>query len=239
MQARAWPETPTSGRVAYQLLRCDLASPRKPVKLLEKVEDVSVAGGSVLVTGDGLRLFPAASADGKDAKAVDLSKVTVDVDPAAEWRQVYREAFRLMRDMFYDPNHHGRDVAELERHYAAYLPGLTRRADLNQLLVRAFGEISVSHLRVGGGDVPRPNDPPERTGLLGADWRYEKDRVVLAKILRRPAPPLAERALRAPARPARRRRAGRRLPRGDRRKPVDPAGRSRSRWRGRPESRRR
>ena len=59
VKVRAWPRTAASGRVAYHLLRCDLAAPRSPVELLGRVEDVGVRGRvPSLVTGDGLRLLP-------------------------------------------------------------------------------------------------------------------------------------------------------------------------------------
>ena len=37
------------------------------------------------------------------------------VDPRAEWRQIYDEAWRIQRDFFYDPNLHGVDCAALSR----------------------------------------------------------------------------------------------------------------------------
>lgn len=89
-----------------------------------------------------------------------------------------------MRDYFYDPGHHGVDMSALERHYAAYLPQITRRSDLNDLLYYAFGEVSISHLAIGGGDNPSGSTPPERTGVLGADYVVENSRYRFARIMR-------------------------------------------------------
>jgi tricorn protease len=121
---------------------------------------------------------------GADSSKIDLSKTTVPVDPRAERCQMYHEAFRMMRDYFYDPGHHGVNMDSLEAHYAAYLPQLVRRRDLNDLLTLAFGEVSISHLGVGGGDVRSNALPSERTGLLGADYTVDHGRYRIARIMR-------------------------------------------------------
>ena len=33
------------------------------------------------------------------------------VDPRVEWKQMFREAWRIQRDFFYDPGYHGLDLA--------------------------------------------------------------------------------------------------------------------------------
>ena len=43
--------------------------------------------------------------------ALNLASMEVRVDPVAEWKQIYHEAFRLERDYFYDPGFHGLDLA--------------------------------------------------------------------------------------------------------------------------------
>ena len=40
-------------------------------------------------------------------KPMDLADIEVPVDPRAEWRQIFIDAFRFERDFFYDPNMHG------------------------------------------------------------------------------------------------------------------------------------
>ena len=48
---------------------------------------------------------PATSGDGK----LNLDAIEVKVDPRAEWKQIFHEAWRINRDYFYDPNMHGAD----------------------------------------------------------------------------------------------------------------------------------
>ena len=65
---------------------------------------------------------------------VDVNRQPVLVEPRAEWRQMYREAWRINRDFFYAPNMHGVDWAKQREKYAAFLPHVTTRADLNRVL---------------------------------------------------------------------------------------------------------
>ena len=51
-------------------------------------------------------------------KAEDME---VYVDPRAEWQQMYRETWRIQRDFFYDPNHHGLDLKAAAKKYEPYL----------------------------------------------------------------------------------------------------------------------
>ena len=89
-----------------------------------------------------------------------------------------------MRDYFYDPDHHGLDWTEVERHYAEFLPGLRSREELNVLLRRMLGHVSVSHLGVGGGDVSSSVNEPEPVGLLGADLEISDGLYRIRRMLR-------------------------------------------------------
>jgi tricorn protease len=189
VQVLAWGKTPFVDQRTSELLRVDVSLPRAQsvVTLGENLRGVQVSSdgsAALLIKRDGWALLPATGA-AADAKAVDLSRATVRVEPRAEWRQIYAEAMRMMRDYFYDPAHHGVDMVTLERHFRNYLPNVKRRMELTDLLYYAFGEISVSHLGIGGGDMPRPNlPPPERIGVLGADIAIENGRYRLTRVLR-------------------------------------------------------
>jgi tricorn protease len=115
-----------------------------------------------------------------DAGALKLDAVEIQVDPVAEWRQMYREVWRIQRDFFYDPNHHGLDLQAAERRYAPYVESLTSREDLNYLFREALGELSVGHLYVGGGSQPEVKRVPG--GLLGADYTIENGRYRFARV---------------------------------------------------------
>jgi len=105
---------------------------------------------------------------------IKTEDVEVYVDPRAEWDQMYRETWRIERDFFYDPGHHGLDLKATARKYEPYLASVQHRADLNYLFAEMLGELSVGHLYVNGGDAPDPKRVPG--GLLGADYRVENGR---------------------------------------------------------------
>ena len=109
-----------------------------------------------------------------------LDGMEVYVDPRAEWKQMYQEVWRIQRDFLYDPNHHGVNIPVMEKRYEGYLGGVGGRADLNYLFVEMLGEITIGHMFVGGGDVPKP--PQVRGGLLGADYKIENGRYRFARI---------------------------------------------------------
>jgi len=156
---------------------------REAEKLADQVAELHVApGGEKMLFRSG-ETWTIAGTDGpveKGKGALDLDAMAARIDPPAEWRQIYREAWRLQRDFFYDPAFHGLDLAAAEARYQRYLPGLAHRDDLNYLLVEMLGELSVGHLYVAGGDTPEA----ERVagGLLGADWSVENGRYRIARL---------------------------------------------------------
>lgn len=114
------------------------------------------------------------------AKTLNLSSLEVRIEPMVEWKELYHEAFRLERDFFYDPNFHGLDLAATEKKFAAYLPGVASRDDLNYIFRETMGELSVGHLFVFGGDAGEIKRIP--VGLLGADYKIENGRYRFARI---------------------------------------------------------
>jgi tricorn protease len=99
-------------------------------------------------------------------KFVDLSGMKVYVDKEKEWKQIFDEAWRQMRDFFYVPNMHGVDWPAMKVKYGQMLPYVNNRNDLNYLIGEMIGELSIGHAYVSGGDKPAPERI--QTGLLGA-----------------------------------------------------------------------
>jgi tricorn protease len=163
--------------------RFDLES-RKTEKLLEGVQtpvDVSRDGEKMLVhQGDSWSIVPTAEAPKPGEGALALDAMEVLVDPRAEWRQMYREVWRIERDFFYDPGLHGVDLASAIKRYEPYLDGLGHRSDLNALFAEMLGELTVGHLFIRGGDAPEV--PKVKGGLLGADYEIANGRYRFAHI---------------------------------------------------------
>ncbi len=98
--------------------------------------------------------------------AIDLSGMEMYLDPMKEWVQMFNEAWRMERDFFYIPNMHGLDWPAVRKQYAALLPSLSHRFDLNYIIGEMIGELNTSHSYVGGGDMPEIKKVD--VGLLGA-----------------------------------------------------------------------
>jgi tricorn protease len=109
-----------------------------------------------------------------------LDAMEIRVEPREEWKQIYREVWRIERDFFYDPGLHGMDAKAIQARYEPYLDRIASRSDLNYLFGEIYGELSVGHLFVQGGDTPEVKRL--RGGLLGADYKIENGRYRFARI---------------------------------------------------------
>lgn len=123
---------------------------------------------------------PPAPAPGGGGQPLATERIQVRVEPRAEWRQMYRDAWRIEREFFYDPNMHGYDLASAEKRYEPFLDGIVSRRDLNYLFAEMLGGIEVGHLSVGGGDLPETARVPN--GLLGADYETANGRYRFSRV---------------------------------------------------------
>jgi tricorn protease len=96
------------------------------------------------------------------------------VEPAEEWRQIFQESWRYMRDFFYAANTHGADWDAVRRRYEPLVDHVRHRADLNYIIDKVNGELAVGHSFVGGGDLPGVDTV--RVGLLGARLAADRNR---------------------------------------------------------------
>ena len=156
---------------------------RRTERFLEAVRFFTVSrnGEKVLYRkGDQWAVAGAAQPPKPGEGVLRLEAMEVRVDPRAEWRQMYREVWRIQRDFLYDPGLHGLDLAAVMKQYEEYLDGIAHREDLNYLFSEMLGELCLGHVRAGGGDVPETRRVG--VGLLGADYRIENGRYRFARI---------------------------------------------------------
>jgi tricorn protease len=114
------------------------------------------------------------------AKTLRTSELEVKINPRLEWPQMFREAWRLQRELFYDPGLHGVNLAEMRAKYEPYLANLSSRSDLTYLFQDMMGELTVGHLGAGGGE--QPDVKTVETGLLGADYEVANGRYRFKRI---------------------------------------------------------
>ena len=112
---------------------------------------------------------------------LDLSQMQITLDRQAEWKQIFNESWRQMRDFFYDPDLHGVDWKGVREKYEPLVAHVNHRADLTYLIGEMISELGAGHAYVGGGDLPKVTKVP--MGLLGAEFQRD-DKTGAFKITR-------------------------------------------------------
>jgi len=98
---------------------------------------------------------------------LDLKTMEMRIDPRAEWRQIFADGWRLLRDWFYDPNMHGLNWQDIRKKYEPLVAHVAHRADLDYIFGEMGGELCSGHVYVQPGDYPEI--PRIDNGLLGAE----------------------------------------------------------------------
>jgi tricorn protease len=101
-----------------------------------------------------------------------LDKLELRIDPRVEWPQIYTDAWRILRDWFYDPNMHGgiKRWNTIRDRYAALLPYVATREDLNYVLHEVAGEANAGHVYVERGSATASPIVRKPGGMLGAEF---------------------------------------------------------------------
>ena len=102
-------------------------------------------------------------ADGK----LDLSHLTMRIDPGAEWHEELVDAWRIWRDWYYDPKMNGLDWKAIRAKYEPLVDYVADRHDLDFIFGEMGGELSSGHVYV----QPSDDEQLDRRegGLLGAE----------------------------------------------------------------------
>lgn len=163
-------------------------SKAKKSELVEHLDWFAVSGdGSRLVVVDegDLRAVPSTESGDLDSTVwIDLRRVLHEVDPAAEWRQSYAEAGRLIRAYFWDPRMSGIDWDGVLDQYRPLVERVASPDEFADLLREVLGELGTSHAYVS--PARRNEGPPHyqrRQGLLGANFVRRDDDWTIRRIL--------------------------------------------------------
>jgi tricorn protease len=112
---------------------------------------------------------------------LNVAQLETQIDPRAEWAQIYRETWRIQREYFYDAKMHGADWQAIYEKYRPLLAHVGHRADLGYLIAMMGGELTVGHSYLTGtGDLP--SEEAVSVGLLGADFTVENGRYRISRI---------------------------------------------------------
>ncbi|GAA4558085.1 S41 family peptidase [Streptomyces collinus] len=134
---------------------------------------VSGDGSRLVIVDEGeLRAVPANEPGDSDSTVwIDARRILHTVDPAAEWRQSYEEAGRLIRAHFWDPGMCGIDWDGVLDQYRPLVERVASPDEFADLLREVLGELGTSHAYVTA--ARRNEGPPHyqrRQGLLGANF---------------------------------------------------------------------
>lgn len=135
--------------------------------------EISADGKKMLVSKDGKYGIIDLPKSGTVAisEPLDLAGLEVELDRRAEWRQMYHECWRQMRDFFYDPGLHGVDWPAIRKKYEPLIEHVAHRADLTYVIGEMISELGAGHAYIGGGELPTPRRIPQ--GLLGAEFKRD------------------------------------------------------------------
>jgi tricorn protease len=165
------------------LLLYDLRN-QKSEELIQRVSDYTLSLDRTTLayrSGKRLRVLPAGQkpdekhehADpSRESGWIELGRVRCAVVPTQEWKQMYREAWRLQRDYFWSADMSGVDWQRVYDRYYPLLERVATRSEFSDLMWEMQGELGTSHCYEFGGDYRQP--PQYNVGLLAADFVWDE-----------------------------------------------------------------
>jgi len=164
--------SPGSRGGTVQSLKINNEPDNKPKTLANGISSFAVSGNGkkiLLRNRSGIFIMEttASKLDTSEHK-LEINNWAFNIDPVEDWKQMFKDAWRMERDYFYDPNMHGLDWDAVYEKYSALLPRVTDRYELDDLMAQMISELSTLHMFVRGGDKRTPPDNISM-GHLGAD----------------------------------------------------------------------
>lgn len=129
----------------------------EPTEVASDVVDFTISGNKkkILVTLKNRTLI-IADANGSKINVADnkveLNNWSFVVNPVEDWKQMYDDAWRMMRDYFYDRKLHNVNWQQIHDQYAPLVARLTDRYEFDNLISQVVGELSALHTFVFGGE---------------------------------------------------------------------------------------
>jgi tricorn protease len=115
--------------------------------------------------------LPKETKAGRSSGIIDLNRFKVEIDPIQEYKQMFREGWRLQKYYFWNEKMSNIDW---ERVFKLYYPLVERvgcRSEFSDLMWEMQGELGTSHCYEFGGDYRI--GPSYPMGKLGVDWQFD------------------------------------------------------------------
>ena len=150
----------------------------KPKTLVEDIRNYELAAdGKKLLLRKGGKFYiiaADASASAKLEDEIKLDNWTFSIVPREEWRQIYTEAWRMLRDYFYDRGMNGLDWPAMRQKYLPLIDRVSDRSELSDVIYELVGELSSLHIYVRYGDQ---REGPDQVKLASLGARLVRDEV--------------------------------------------------------------
>jgi tricorn protease len=118
----------------------------------------------------------------KIEKPLPVADLEVPVDPRAEWRQMFRDAFRFERTCSTTPACTASIGTRRAPSYLALVEQAVTRWDVNFVLGEFIAELNASHTYRSGGDLEEADQ--KSVGMLGVDWEKADNAWRIKRIVR-------------------------------------------------------
>ena len=187
--------TAVSGKLIFRRLpRNGSTDEKKPVvfydlekreekTILDDADSIELSGNreKLLVRKDRTYAIIEPKESQKLDKKIETGGFEAMIDPVAEWKQIFTDAWRLERDLFYDPHLHGVDWNAMRERYGKLLDDAVTRWDVNYIIGELIAELNASHTYRNGGDTERAAE--RGVGYLGCDFVLTNGAYRIAKII--------------------------------------------------------
>jgi tricorn protease len=182
------PQWSRDGRNIYMLLGGGIYSISVPAA---PAGEASASAGAAAAGrggrgGRGAAAAPAATASadaGAAPRRIPFS-VRLVIDRPAERRQVFEEAWRVMKNRFYDANMHGVNWAAAKDKYESLLPNIADTEELHNVVMEMIGELNASHTGISGGGTLPGEPAPERIATRYPGFELAADSSGFYKVAR-------------------------------------------------------
>ncbi|HBE67344.1 MAG TPA: hypothetical protein DDW52_04270 [Planctomycetaceae bacterium] len=153
-------------------------------------KQIVAGGGGYELTADGKKMLlfrgssmsiTEPSAGKGSGKSVSTSGMMTSIEPRAEWKQVFTEAWRHQRDFFYDPTMHGVDWDAVRVRYEKLLDDATSRNDVGFIIAEMISELNVGHAYYRGLPLDS-GTPSSQTAVLAGMLKAEGDRFIISDL---------------------------------------------------------
>jgi tricorn protease len=137
---------------------------------------MNAGGDKLLIQRNGRWQVIDAAAGGADKKPQEVSTggLKTTIDPRAEWKQLFNDAWRIQRDYFYVKNMHGVDWPAIREQYAAMLDDAASREDVTYIIAEMISQLNIGHAYITSpGEIDQAETVP--VGMLACDFELAKD----------------------------------------------------------------